>query len=219
MSLRRPRIGVFGGTFNPVHIGHLRMAIESREALGFDRVHMVVSALPPHRAQPGVSAEMRLRMLELATAGCEGLVADDREIRRSGPSWMLDTLAELRADYGQEAAICLVIGMDAFVTLESWWRWQELVDYAHIAVLMRPGEWSAPAALARWASDRWRDDPDTSMCDDAHGNLFGIELSQIDLSSTAVRERLMQERSARFLVPDPVLEFIADNGLYAGTGD
>lgn len=130
-------IGIYGGTFNPIHYGHLRTAIEVREIFGLDELRLLPCAQPAHRATPEVSSEQRLQMLQLAISEAPELQIDTRELERAGISYMVDTLAAIRAEVRQ-VPIMLFIGMDAFNGLTSWHRWQELFDYAHIVVMTRP---------------------------------------------------------------------------------
>ena len=132
------RIGLLGGTFNPVHNGHLRSAVEVRERLALDELRLVPSARPPHRAAPEVTAEQRLAMVQLALAGSDELQVDARELQRSSPSWTVDTLASLRAELGPQAVVFFILGWDAFCGLPGWHRWQELLELAHLVVLQRP---------------------------------------------------------------------------------
>lgn len=207
-------IAILGGTFDPVHIGHLRAAIEAREALGADEIRLLPCALPPHREQPQVGADERLRMLEAAIAGLPGLRSDDRELRRNGPSYTYDTLVSLRAEIGAQRPLVLVLGADAFAGLPTWHRWRELNGLAHVAVLTRPDahglidprleEMLASAGTSQ-ASDL-RQSP--------HGRVLRLQIPPLPVSSTLVRERLRQGRSVRFLVPDPALALIAAQGWY-----
>ena len=130
-------IGIYGGTFNPIHYGHLRTAIEVREIFGLDELRLLPCAQPAHRSTPEVSSEQRLQMLQLAISGVSELQVDTRELERTGISYMVDTLAAIRAE-ALQVPIMLFIGMDAFNGLTSWHRWQELFDYAHIVVMTRP---------------------------------------------------------------------------------
>lgn len=207
-------IGIFGGTFDPVHIGHLRTALELREALGLRRMLLIPSARPPHREQPSVSALDRLAMLTAAIGDEPGLVADGRELRRGGPSYMIDTLAELRAEVGSATALCLCVGMDSLVTLATWRRWRELTDFAHLVVAARPG-WQLPSRgeVADWLAER--------RCDAVsrlHGQIAGLVLIQtltlLPVSATQLRADLAAGRSTRYLVPDAALAHIRAHGLY-----
>ena len=145
MSAGPRPVGVLGGTFDPIHHGHLRPALEVLEALGLAELRFVPCRIPAHRATPSVSAEQRLDLVRLATAEQAGFVADDRELRRPGPSYMIDTLASLRTEFG-DTPLVLIVGSDAFRELHTWRRWRELTDLAHIAIMRRPGPVAAAAA-------------------------------------------------------------------------
>jgi nicotinate-nucleotide adenylyltransferase len=211
-------IGLFGGTFDPVHIGHLRTAVELREALGLGRVLLVPSAQPPHRAPPRASAAQRFAMLAAAIGDEPGLVADDRELRRPGPSYTIDTLAELRAELGAEVALCLCLGMDALAGLASWHRWREFTDLAHLVVVARPG-WQAPESgpVAEWLAPRWVEEP-AALRATAQGRALIRELTLLPVSSSALREGLAAGRSVRYLVPDPALAYLREHQLYTADG-
>jgi nicotinate-nucleotide adenylyltransferase len=211
-------IGLFGGTFDPVHIGHLRTAVELREALGLGRVLLVPSAQPPHRSPPRASAAQRFAMLAAAIGDEPGLVADDRELRRPGPSYTIDTLAELRAELGAEVALCLCLGMDALAGLASWHRWREFTDLAHLVVVARPG-WQAPESgpVAEWLAPRWVEEP-AALRATAQGRALIRELTLLPVSSSALREDLAAGRSVRYLVPDPALAYLREHQLYTADG-
>lgn len=152
-------IGLLGGTFDPVHHGHLRIALEAKEALGLTEVRFIPCRQPPHRGDASATAQQRLDLLRLACGDMPGFAVDTRELERPGPSYMVDTLASLRAERGDEP-LCLILGWDAFLGLPGWHRWQNLLDYAHLAVVQRPGstdrvgwvEPSLPIELARWVT-------------------------------------------------------------------
>lgn len=214
-------VGLFGGTFSPVHIGHLRTALELREVIGLDEMRLVPVALPPHREQPEVSAAQRLAMLQLATADEPGLVVDDCELRRAEqpspePSYTIDTVIALREQLGPEAIICLCIGMDSLVNLGSWHRWQELLDYVHIVVAARPG-WHAPdgCQVAGLVAQRSVTRPEKLHSAPA-GFIWQAELTLLPVSSTEIRTTLAAKpvRSVRYLLPEPVIGYIKENGLY-----
>lgn len=212
-------IGLFGGTFDPVHIGHLRTAVELREALGLNRMLLVPSARPPHRAPPRTSAEQRLAMLAAASAAEPGLIADDRELRRPGPSYTIDTLVELRAELGSGVALCLCLGMDALVGLDRWHRWREFTDVAHLAVAARPG-WQVPQSgpVAEWLAERWVQDP-AALRATTHGCALIRELTLLPVSSSQIRADLVAGRSVRYLVPDAALAYVREHRLYAADPD
>ncbi|WP_374439274.1 nicotinate-nucleotide adenylyltransferase [Pseudomonas panipatensis] len=214
MGKARPRrIGVFGGTFDPVHIGHLRSALEMAEQLGFDELRLLPAARPPHRETPRVSAQQRLAMVELAVAGVDPLRVDDRELKRDKPSYTIDTLESLRAELGREVQLFLLMGWDAFCGLPTWHRWEELLRHCHIVVLQRPdADSEAPEALRDLLAARSVADP--AALSGPSGQVTFVWQTPLAVSATQIRALLGQGRSARFLVPDAVLNYIEAHGLY-----
>jgi nicotinate-nucleotide adenylyltransferase len=209
------RIGLLGGTFDPVHYGHLRMALEVSELLGLDELRLVPVSTPALRAVPGATPEQRLEMLRLATTGVPGVIVDDRELRRGGVSYSIDTLREIRIDIGDQHRLCMIVGEDAFSGLERWKEWQRLLDYAHIAVLTRPGDTPSPgAALAAWTAEHLAADPVRALAEAGRGRILRLALTQLAISSTHVRALLAAGRSPRFLLPEPVLAFIREHRIY-----
>jgi nicotinate-nucleotide adenylyltransferase len=207
-------MGIFGGTFDPVHYGHLRTAFELYQLLRLPEVRFMPAGNPPHRETTFASNALRLRMVEVAIAGQPGFTLDDRELRRSGPSYSVDTLGELRAEYPQRP-LCLVIGMDAFLGLPGWHRWRELLDLGHLVVAHRPG-WEAPATgtLGELLAARG-----TAAVSDLHertaGRIYIHAVTQLEISSTEVRALIAAGRDPRFLMPDGVRDIILDTGCYA----
>ncbi|MEZ5529499.1 MAG: nicotinate-nucleotide adenylyltransferase [Porticoccaceae bacterium] len=207
-------IGLFGGTFDPVHIGHLRTALELKAALNLAEMRLVPSAHPPHRAQPQTSAAHRLAMLEKGINGEPGLTVDDRELHRAGPSYTIDTLAEIRAEIGPDTPLCLCIGMDSLVTMNQWHRWGEITDYAHELVAARPC-WHLPREgedlhIVRSHRAHGAEEP----CQSAAGRLLIAEMTLLPISATGIRQALDRGESIRYLVPDGVIEYINKHKLY-----
>lgn len=203
-------IGIFGGTFDPVHYGHLRSALEVKELFGLSEVRLIPSSLPPHRTQPVATAAQRLQMLELAIKKQPDLIVDTRELDREGHSYMVDTLCSLRKDFPGQTLL-LFIGSDAFSGLKFWHRWRHLFDYAHIVVMTRPG--FAMSALgdtyqARLTADKVQLEQSTA------GKLFFQAVTQLDISATAIRQMIAENRNPGFLLPDAVIEYIRSNRLY-----
>lgn len=220
---RAKRIGLLGGTFDPVHNGHLRTALEVLGALALDRLHLVPVNTPALRAPALATPAQRAEMLRIATAGETRIVVDERELRRGGVSYSVDTLRELRRETGEGDSLCLVLGEDAFAGLERWKEWQRLLDYAHLVVLTRPGDTPVPrGALAAWSEQHLAGDAAQALARASRGSLVRLELTQLAISSTQVRALLAAGRSPRYLLPDGVLEYIRLNGIYAagaaGTG-
>ncbi len=208
-------IGVLGGTFDPVHFGHLRPALELRETLDLAEVRLIPCGQPPHRKPPRATAAARLAMLELAVAEQAGLRVDSRELERPGPSYMVDTLASLRAEFGT-TPLCLLLGSDAFLGLPDWYRWQELPQLAHLVVMHRPG-WELDddlaAPLARLVAERRTDRPAALTAHPAGAILFA-PVTALDISATAIRALIGAGRSPQYLLPATVWNHIRAQGLY-----
>jgi nicotinate-nucleotide adenylyltransferase len=211
-------LGVLGGTFNPVHLAHLRLAQELARGLGLDKVRFIPTGTPPHRSAPKIEGRHRLEMVRLAIAGNPLFEADDREIRRQGICYTFDTLTELRSDFGNRP-LCLLMGADAFSALTTWHRWTELFDLAHVVIAHRPGfplndlQASLPAPLRQAYLQRLAPDSGTLRIAPS-GSILTREITALDISATRIREQLAGGGSARYLVPDPVLDYIDRNHLY-----
>lgn len=207
-------IGLFGGTFDPIHYGHLRTAFELWQALGLTEVRFLPTGSPPHREQPHADAELRLAMVKAAVAGESAFVVDDREIRRSGVSYSVDTLTELRGEY-PDRSLCLLLGMDAFLGLPNWHRWRELLDLAHVVVAHRPG-WKAPTSgpLGEVMVDRGTGSI-RELHDKRAGRIYVHAVTQLEISSTELRQLIISGRDPRYLVPDEVRAIIRETKCYA----
>ncbi|UUY10049.1 nicotinate-nucleotide adenylyltransferase [Pseudomonas sp. J452] len=212
------RIGILGGTFNPVHIAHLRGALEVAEQMALDELRLVPSARPPHRAAPQATAEQRLAMVQLAVEGEPRLAVDDRELRRDKPSFTYDTLESLRGELAADDLLFLLLGWDAFCGLPTWHRWQELLQHCHILVLQRPdADSEAPEALRDLLAARSVNDPQGLV--GPSGQIAFVWQTPLAVSATQIRHLLAEGRSVRFLVPDAVLAYIQTHGLYRGQTD
>ena len=209
-----PLVGVFGGTFNPVHYGHLRSALELVERLQLEQLRLMPSASPPHRDAPECSAERRAAMVELAVTGEPRLVCDAREMQRPGKSYTIDSLIELRGELGTRQGLCMVLGCDAVQDIATWHRWQELLDWAHIVIIARPG-WQLPRAgkLAQWLKAHQLESPEL-LRQRPCGGIVIEELRPLAISSTEIRDLLASGRSARYLMPQSVLDYIHTHTLY-----
>lgn len=205
---------IYGGTFDPVHHGHLRLAIELCDRLGVDRVSLVPCHIPPHRGATGATAEQRLRLLSLAVAGEPMLTVDDRELRRGGASYTADTLRQLRQELGPEAPLAMVVGTDAFAGFDRWRDWQQIPELAHIVVVRRPGAGLEPdSAPARLLAER-RAASVTALHAAPAGLVLELNPPWLDISATGIRQRIAAGRSPRYLLPDVVWSEIRRLGIY-----
>jgi nicotinate-nucleotide adenylyltransferase len=203
-------IGIFGGTFDPIHYGHLRSALEVKEIFGLTEVRLIPSAQPPHREQPAATASMRLHMLELAIQIQPGLIIDTRELNRHGASYMVDTLKSLRQEFLNEPLL-LFIGSDAFNHLKTWHQWQHLFDTAHVVVMTRPGFETQNLDeffKARLATGI------TELAHNVAGKLYFQQVTQLDISATAIRNMIAEQKNPGFLLPDSVIAYIRQHKLY-----
>lgn len=203
-------IGIFGGTFDPVHYGHLRSAVEVKDIFGLSEVRLILSARPPHRGQPAATVRMRVEMLQLATENQSGLLCDTRELDREGHSYMVDTLKSLHQEFPNQSLL-LFIGCDAFNNLMTWHQWQHLFDYAHVVVMTRPGfviQQLDDFFTGRQVYQR------TELAQAPAGKLFFQAVTQLDISATAIRNMIAEKKSADYLLPDAVLNYIKQHRLY-----
>jgi nicotinate-nucleotide adenylyltransferase len=197
-------IVLFGGTFDPVHIAHLRVALEAAEILDA-HVRFMPANTPPHRATPVASAAQRTAMLERAVAGQARLSVDARELRRNGPSYTVDTLIELRGELPREQPIAILLGDDAFAGLSTWHRWRELFELAHIVVMTRPGHGGErPRELAEEVERRLADVG--AIAKTPAGHVVHIAVTPLEISASRVRRILAEGRDARWLLPDALIE-------------
>jgi nicotinate-nucleotide adenylyltransferase len=213
------RLGLFGGTFNPIHVGHLRAAVEVREAFNLDKLLLIPSANPPHKSAEHVAnAEDRLEMVRLAVQGVPSLEASDVELARPGPSYTIETLQYFQERFGPESAVHFIVGQDAFSEITTWKSYKALFATAHFIVMTRPG-----AKLARiedfihtHISEGYHYDPATNQYGHPEWcTIFCLNITHLDISASEIRERIGRGRSIRFLVPDTVQAFIAKKGLYS----
>ncbi|MEI6458848.1 MAG: nicotinate-nucleotide adenylyltransferase [Pseudomonadota bacterium] len=207
-------MGIFGGTFDPIHYGHLRTAYELLEILRLPEIRFMPAGSPPHRAGTIADNEQRLAMVRAAVIGQPGFTVDDREIRKTSPSYSIETLAELRAEF-PERPLCLIIGMDAFLGLPQWHRWRELLHLGHLVVAHRPG-WNAPTLgpLGELLVDHG-----TGTVRELHeqraGRIYIHAVTQLEISSTDVRALIGAGRDPRYLMPEGVRRIILETGCYA----
>jgi nicotinate-nucleotide adenylyltransferase len=213
MTRSTQTIGIFGGTFDPVHYGHLRAALEVMERMQLQDFRLLPAGTPPHRASTFASADHRLAMLKLALSRYPELQVDDREVRREGSSYMVDTLGEIRREEG-EAPILMMIGQDAANVLDQWYDWHKLFDLAHLVIMRRPeSKHIYSGALFEQVQPRLVNDPD-QLRKTPSGLILPLEVTQLAISSTEIRRQIHAGLSPRFLLPDSVIEYILEHGLY-----
>jgi nicotinate-nucleotide adenylyltransferase len=214
-----PPIGIFGGTFDPIHFGHLRLAEEMVDALDLSRVLFIPAGQPPHREAPRTAAMHRFEMVRCAIAGNPVFAVDAREVLRAQPSYTVETLTSLRDELGAEQSLWLLLGADAFLGLPGWHRWQQLFELANIAVVTRPGaRLLQPDAMQDPLKSEvlQRQVADPSAAGPA-GSVWFLQMTPLEISATAIRTILSQQGSVRYLLPDAVLNYIHEHQLYRQT--
>ena len=212
-------IGILGGTFDPIHFGHLRLAEEMLELAGLEQIRFIPTGTPPHRDSPQVSAQQRSVMVRLAIADQPAFVLDEREVRRDRLCYTVDTLSELRAELGATQPLCLLMGGDAFLQLHTWHEWEQLFGLAHIVVGYRPGYTLderievAPEALRKHYRERLC--TVESMAQRPCGGVAELAIPKLEISATDIRRRVAEGRTIRYLLPDAVENYIHQHQLYS----
>ena len=215
-------IGILGGTFDPIHNGHLRLAQEALEQCGLAVVRIIPAGMPPHRTEPHAAAKHRLNMARLAVQDNPAFMLDEREIHRDGPSYTVDTLLSLRAELGDDQPLCLLMGGDAFLQLDTWHEWRSLFELAHIVVVQRSGRplgnavLNADPALHEEYQTRLAPAP-RALHEAPAGRIAVLDMPTLEISATGIRSRCVQDRSPRYLVPDAVADYIQSHHLYTET--
>jgi nicotinate-nucleotide adenylyltransferase len=205
-------IGLLGGTFDPIHIGHLRLAIEIREALALDEMHLVPASIPNLRDSPSTSADQRLAMLQLAVAGT-GLSVDPRELAQSGTSYTVETLHAIRQQRPTES-LCFILGQDAFNGLTGWYRWSEILNYAHLVVATRPGYAAPSDPMLIELLARTRADSVATLRAELAGHIVLQPIPLLPIAATDLRRRVRTGHSIALLTPPTVVDYIAQHHLY-----
>ncbi|MDZ4203049.1 MAG: nicotinate-nucleotide adenylyltransferase [Gallionella sp.] len=211
-------IGIFGGTFDPIHFGHLRLAEEMLELAGLEHIRFIPTGTPPHRDAPQVSARQRSAMVRLAISDQPAFVLDEREVSRDRLCYTVDTLGELRAEFGAMQPLCLLMGGDAFLQLHTWHEWEKLFELAHIVVGHRPGFTleerihGTPERLQQQYKQRLCETKDLSRT--AYGGIVELVIPKLEISATDIRRRVAGQHTIRYLLPDAVANHIHQHHLY-----
>lgn len=217
--MSKKAIGILGGTFDPIHFGHLRLAEEMLDLANLQQIRFIPAGTPPHRDAPQVSAQHRSAMVQLAIADQPAFVLDDREVKRTTPCYTVDTLRELRAELGAAQPLCLLMGGDAFLQLHTWHEWERLFELAHIVVGFRPGFTleerihSATEKLRRHYQQRLCAVQDLSQ--QPFGGVVELAIPKLEISATLIRSRVAENRSIRYLLPNAVADYIHQHHLYS----
>lgn len=207
------RIGIFGGSFDPIHFGHLRPALEILEALALDEIRFVPAGQPPHRGRPVAPVSLRLQMLKAALGDEPRFVVDERELRRAGPSYTVDTLTELRHEL-PHAQLILIVGLDAFLGFPEWHNWHQIFEYAHVIVAHRPGRMPLLEGELADALCERRVDHGADLFAGAGGRVWLRPVTQLEISSTQIRAAVAAGGDPRYLVPEAVRQLILDSHCY-----
>lgn len=197
-------IGILGGTFDPIHYGHLRPALDIMQQAGLDEVRFIPNRTPPHREIPVLTDLQRAELVQLAIADTPGFVLDDREIKRDGPSYMVDTLTSLKNDFPDDS-LCLIMGMDAFNGFQQWHKWQAILEVCHLIITTRPG-----IELAKFATQspfsEWICEDAQSLQQRPAGQILLQSVTQLDISASQIRRYLLAGQSIQYLLPQAVRE-------------
>jgi nicotinate-nucleotide adenylyltransferase len=214
----KPAIGILGGTFDPIHYGHLRLAEEMLELANLRQIRFIPAGTPPHRDTPQVSARHRSAMVRLAIADQPAFVLDAREVDRTTPCYTVDTLRELRGELGASQPLCLLMGGDAFLELHTWHEWERLFELAHIVVGNRPGftladriHTATPALRQHYQQRLCAAD---ALAQRPAGGVAELAIPKLEISATLIRSRVAENRSIRYLLPNTVADYIHQHHLY-----
>lgn len=212
-----PLIGILGGTFDPIHNGHIRLALEARQQLNLDHVRLIPVNIPPHRSKPVASSIHRQAMLALAIDNEKGLCMDLRELNSNETSYTINTLKSLRKEFKNDS-LCLILGKDAFNQIDSWKDWETLLDYAHIIVANRPGEEANTVSpkLEQWQAQH-QTNKVVSLKEKPAGSIYFINIPMLDISSSNIRQSFSDNKAVDELMPTTTLTYIKNNHLYQDT--
>ena len=209
-------IAILGGTFNPIHNGHLHLATQLQAKLNFESIRFMPAAIPALKDAPGVTAAQRAEMVDIAISEYPDFSLDTRELSRSGTSYTIDTLTLLREELGKEVRLCWLMGSDAFAHLNAWHRWQELLNYAHLVVVKRPhsDDLSDLNADIQMLRNQHETNSVEALRQQPCGKILVQEIAALDISSSIIRVKLKKHEDASKLLPREVLHYIQQHHLY-----
>ncbi len=211
-------VGILGGTFDPIHYGHLRLADEMLGLAGLKQIRFIPTGMPPHRDMPKVTPQHRSAMVKLAIADQPAFVLDDREVSRTSKCYTVDTLRELREEMGKDQPLCLLMGGDAFLHLHTWYEWEQLFELAHIVVGYRPGftleERIHTAVPALQQQYQQRLCAVAELSQQPAGRIVELAIPKLEISATLIRNRVSENHSIRYLLPNAVAAYINQHHLY-----
>ncbi|KZN14808.1 nicotinate-nucleotide adenylyltransferase [Marinomonas sp. TW1] len=213
-ALKKKGVAIMGGTFDPIHNGHLRTAVDILDGYHYASLRLIPCFQPVHKRQPSITPQQRLDMVKLAISSHDGLLVDDREITREGPSYTADTLRDIRAEIGPDEPLVMVLGMDSFLSLPTWHNWQDLIKFAHLFVVSRPGwEPDLISELSRFSENYRAASPHELQCKPS-GLVWFETLTPLGISSSMIRSLARKNKSIAYLLPEPVQNYIETNQLY-----
>jgi len=217
-------LGIFGGSFDPIHFGHIKSALTLLEHFDFEKIRFIPCQLSPLKEKVYASEKHRWQMINLVCNSEQKLIADNRELKRKGPSYTIDTLIELREEFGNNQSLALIVGVDAFLRFSKWHRYEEILSYCHIMLMQRPG-YSLPDAendagnkagneKEKKYYEANKTEDSKSLTDTSHGKIFMSDLEKFDISSTLIRKTVSQGKQPKYMLPGSVWNYIQRNELY-----
>lgn len=214
MAQTHKAIGILGGTFDPIHFGHLRMALELYQALDLAKVHIIPCYRPVHRKTPVATPEQRLAMVEKAIANESALIADPREIKRKTPSYTIETLREMRGEFPGKP-LCLILGIDSFLGFTSWHEWQEILTHAHLIIAHRPQFLLPTTGIIADIIKSHQQEEVSFIHENLSGGIFVRPITSLDISATDIRKQIANGKNPRYLLPDQVFDYIKLHHTYS----
>jgi nicotinate-nucleotide adenylyltransferase len=207
-------VAIMGGTFDPIHNGHLRTAVEVLDRYQYSELRLIPCFQPVHKGRPSVSPQQRLEMAKLAISGDARLRVDSREMDREGPSYSVDTLRDIRSEIGPNESLIMVLGMDSFLSLPTWLNWQQLIQYSHLLVVSRPG-WE-PNLISELSAfcENYRAASSHELQCAPSGRVWFETLTPLGISSSMIRALARKNESIAYLLPEPVQKYIEQHQLY-----